>query len=71
LIAVQQQHVLAMMEDRLGPRYLRLDAPWPREGGLGVDVATDKAAATLLKLAEQTLEQAPTARLRAFLQPKG
>jgi len=71
LIAVQQQHVLAMMEDRLGPRYLRLDAPWPRDGALGVDVATDKAAATLLNLAEQTLAQAPTARLRAFLQAKG
>ncbi len=26
LISVQQQHVQAMMEDRLGPRYLRLDA---------------------------------------------
>ena len=69
LIAVQQQHVQAMMEDRLGTRYLRLDASWPREGGLGVDVATDKAAATLLALAEQTVAQASNARLRAFMQP--
>ena len=67
LIAVQQQHVQAMMEDRLGARYLRLDAPWPRDAGLGVDVATDKAGDTLLALAEQAVAQAPLARLRAFL----
>jgi predicted acylesterase/phospholipase RssA len=69
LMAAQQQHVQAMMEDRLGMRYLRLDAPWPRDAGLGVDVATDKAAATLLALAEQTVAQASAARLRAFMQP--
>lgn len=67
LIAVQQQHVQAMMEDRLGARYLRLDAPWPREAGLGVDVATPQAVDTLLALARQTIEQTPLARLRSFL----
>ena len=71
LIAVQQQHVQAMMEDRLGARYVRLDAPWPREGGLGIDVATDEAARILIDLAEQTVTQAPAARLRAFLQSRG
>jgi predicted acylesterase/phospholipase RssA len=70
LIAVQQQHVQAMMEDRLGARYVRLDAAWPRDAGLGVDVATDKAADTLLALAERSLEQASGARLRAFMQPR-
>jgi predicted acylesterase/phospholipase RssA len=68
LIAVQQQHMQAMMEDRLGVRYMRLDAPWPRQAGLGVDVATDKAADTLLALAEQSIEQASATRLRAFVQ---
>ena len=68
LIAVQQQHVQAMMEDRLGVRYLRLDAPWPRQGGLGVDVATDKAADTLLAMAEQSIAQASSTRLRVFVQ---
>jgi predicted acylesterase/phospholipase RssA len=71
LIAVQQQHVQAMMEDRLGPRYLRIDAQWPREAGLGVDVATDRAAETLLELAQQSLAQAMGARLRSLLQPRG
>jgi predicted acylesterase/phospholipase RssA len=70
LIAAQQQHVQAMMEDRLGMRYLRLDASWSRDAGLGVDVATDKAAAVLLALAEQTVAQASQARLRAFMQPR-
>ena len=37
--------------------------------GLGVDVATDEAAATLLELAEQTVTQASSVKLRAFLQP--
>lgn len=71
LIAVQQQHVQAMMEDRLGARYLRLDAPWPRDAGLGVDVATDKAGEVLLGLAEQALAQQPGARLNSFLQASG
>ncbi|MBE7416966.1 MAG: patatin-like phospholipase family protein [Ideonella sp.] len=66
LIAVQQQHLQAMMEDRLGARYLRLDAVWPPDAGLGVDVATAHAAEVLLSLARQTLAQTPRARLRAF-----
>ncbi|HEX6018045.1 MAG TPA: CBASS cGAMP-activated phospholipase [Burkholderiaceae bacterium] len=70
LIAVQQQHVLAMMEDRLGARYLRLDAPWPRDASLGVDVATPQAAEKLLALAEQTLALTAGARLRAFVQAR-
>jgi len=70
LIAVQQQHVLAMMEDRLGARYLRLDAAWPRDASLGVDVATPQAADKLLALAEQTLAATAGARLRAFVQAR-
>ena len=31
-------------EDRLGARYVRLDADWPADGGLGIDVATPHAA---------------------------
>jgi hypothetical protein len=69
LIAVQQQHVQAMMEDRLGARYLRIDAQWPRDSGLGIDVATDRAADALLALAEQTVAQTSAARLRVFMQP--
>lgn len=66
LIAVQQQHVQAMMEDRLGERYLRLDAPWPG-GGLGIDVATPQAAQTLQALAARTVAGIDRWRLRAFL----
>jgi predicted acylesterase/phospholipase RssA len=71
LIAVQQQHVQAMMEDRLGARYLRIDAPWPRDGGLGVDVATPDAARILVDLADAAVSESPAARLRQFLQPRG
>jgi uncharacterized protein len=67
LIAVQQQHVQAMMEDRLGNRYLRLDAQWPIDAGLGVDVASDKAAKTLLDLAVLTVGDQSDPKLRAFL----
>jgi predicted acylesterase/phospholipase RssA len=67
LISVQQQHVHAMMEDRLAARYLRLDAPWPADAGLGIDVATRAAAETLCALAKETLAQADARRLRAFL----
>jgi hypothetical protein len=58
LISAQQQHVCAMMEDRLGDRYLRLDALWPEEGGLGIDVATPAATRRLLSLARTTLREA-------------
>jgi predicted acylesterase/phospholipase RssA len=59
LIAAQQQHVEAMMEDRLGPRYVKLDADWPVEAGLALDVATPQAVETLTRLARTTLERWP------------
>jgi patatin-like phospholipase/acyl hydrolase len=67
MIAVQQQHVQAMMEDRLGARYLRLDANWPAEGGLGIDIATPEAARTLIALAARTLREADRKRLKTFV----
>ncbi len=67
LISVQQQHVQAMMEDRLGERYLHLDAPWPRDAGLGIDVATSAAAETLIALARETVEQTDQETLALFL----
>ncbi|HET9978482.1 MAG TPA: CBASS cGAMP-activated phospholipase [Burkholderiaceae bacterium] len=66
LIAVGQQHVQAMMEDRLGSRYLRLDAAWPADAGLGIDIATPQAARTLTGLAAQTLRAIDGKRLKAF-----
>lgn len=71
LLSVQQQHVQAMLEDRLGPRYLRLDATWPPEAGLGIDVATPKAAQRLRELAHRTLERTPAEALVPFLEPHG
>ena len=67
LIAVQQQHVQAMMEDRLGDRYLRLDADWPPDASLGIDVATPQAVDTLSALAHKTLRDVDPQRLAAFL----
>ena len=67
LISVQQQHVQAMMEDRLGARYLRIDAHWPAEAGLGIDIATPEAAKVLIGLAQQTVKGLDQQRLRAFL----
>ena len=67
LIAVQQQHVQAMMEDRLGDRYLRLDADWPADACLGIDVATPQAVDTLSALARKTLRAVDPQRLAAFL----
>ncbi len=67
LIAVQQQHVQAIMEDRLEDRYLRLDAQWPAQARLGIDVATRSAARTLEQLALQTIaDLAPATRKRFF-----
>ncbi len=54
-VAVQQQHVESMLEDRLGPCYQRIDAEWPAEAGLGIDIATPEAADTLVRMAERTL----------------
>jgi predicted acylesterase/phospholipase RssA len=68
LIAAQQQHVQAMMEDRLGARYLRLDAAWPMDAGLALDVATVEAAAHLRLLALQTIDGLPgPSVLRAWI----
>jgi uncharacterized protein len=70
LVSVQQQHVQAMMEDRLGPRYLRLDADWPADAGLGIDVATPEAARTLAALAKVTLRSADARALAGLLEPR-
>lgn len=68
LISVQQQHVQAMMLDRLKDRYLHLDALWPAHAGLGIDVATAAAAKTLAALASETLRQTDMDELaRRFL----
>jgi predicted acylesterase/phospholipase RssA len=67
LISVQQQHVQAMIEDRLGSRYLRLDAEWPVEAGLGIDVATAAAVATLTALAQDTLRKTTGRALSPFI----
>lgn len=67
LIAVQQQHVQAMVEDRLGDRYLRLDADWPPDARLGIDVATPHAMHTLSALARKTLAEFDQGQLAAFL----
>ena len=66
LIAVQQQHVQAIMEDRLGDRYLRLDAQWPVQSGLGIDVATPSAASQLERLAHATVAELDPAVVRRF-----
>jgi predicted acylesterase/phospholipase RssA len=52
-VSVQQQHV----EDRLGDRYQRLDAQWPSDAGLGIDVATPESAEMLMWLAGRTLSR--------------
>jgi uncharacterized protein len=67
LLSVQQQHVQAMLEDRLRERYVRLDAEWPPEGGLGIDVATAAAMNTLSALAQNTLSEVDPRRLAPFL----
>lgn len=66
LISVQQQHVQAIMEDRLGTRYLRLDAQWPPEAGLGIDVATASATATLERLALATAVNIDDKTIKTF-----
>jgi predicted acylesterase/phospholipase RssA len=67
LMAAQQQHVQAMMEDRLGARYLRLDATWAADAALSIDVATPQAAQVLTGLAERTLAETDADLLSAFL----
>jgi predicted acylesterase/phospholipase RssA len=66
MLAAQQQHVQAMLEDRLGRRYVRLDARWPPDAGLGIDVATADAARHLKALAAATLEESGEAALNAI-----
>ena len=66
LLSVQQQHVQAMLEDRLADRYLRLDADWPAAAGLGIDVATPKAVQVLSALARETLARTDPQALAAF-----
>jgi predicted acylesterase/phospholipase RssA len=68
LISAQQQHVQAMMEDRLGTRFQRLDADWPPNAGLGIDVATDAAAKTLRALAQRTIKGMTQESLGKLLQ---
>lgn len=67
LISVQQQHVQAVMEDLLEDRYLRIDAQWPAQAGLGIDVATPQARDTLVALGEKTLRELDGKRLAEFL----
>jgi len=66
MISVQQQHVGVMTQDRLGERYLHLDALWPKHSGLGIDVATTEAAAVLQALAADTVANMDTRRLDAL-----
>jgi len=67
LISAQQAHVAAMMADRLGERYLRLDADWSPKAGLGVDVATPAARAHLRAQASRVVAAAPDALLEQFI----
>jgi uncharacterized protein len=69
LISVQQQHVQAILEDRLGERYLRLDADWPPQGGLGIDVTTPDAAQRLVSMAKATLRKTSVPALQRSLEP--
>jgi patatin-like phospholipase/acyl hydrolase len=72
LIAVQQQHVQAMMEDRLGDRYLHIDGEWPRNAELGIDIATPQAVTALTGLAADTIQRLDMPRLkRLFIGPRG
>lgn len=67
MISAQQQHVQAMLEDRLGARYLRLDADWPVAAGLGIDVATPQAVEVLKSLGQKTLSSTDPVLLREFM----
>ena len=67
LVSAQQQHVAAMMADRLGDRYLRVDADWVPHAGLGIDVATAQAREFLKARARRTVEALPRAAIGPFL----
>ena len=64
MISVQQQHVEAMAQDRLGERYMHLDAVWPKDVGLGIDVATPAAADALQMLAADTMAHLDARKLQ-------
>lgn len=70
LVSVQQQHVQAMMEDRLGERYLHIDASWPEDAGLGIDVATPEASQILSALARAAVDGTDSQALETFLQAR-
>ncbi|MFO1211134.1 MAG: CBASS cGAMP-activated phospholipase [Paenacidovorax caeni] len=67
MISVQQQHVQAIMEGNLAGCYMRLDAPWPAQAELGIDIATKQAAQALMALGQQTLAGLDEERLQKFL----
>lgn len=55
-VSVQQQHIHAMLEDRLAARYLRIDSSWG-DHGLGIDVATPESAQRLLQMAADSMAE--------------
>jgi predicted acylesterase/phospholipase RssA len=67
MISVQQQHVQAMLEDRLGPRYVRVDADWPATARLAIDVATPEAVTRLAAMARRSMEKLDRHSLAVFL----
>ena len=71
LVSVQQQHVQAMMEDRLRERYLHLDADWPADAALGIDVATPAAAETLTAMARRTLRPSEMSKVERWFAGTG
>jgi predicted acylesterase/phospholipase RssA len=69
-VSVQQQHIHAMLEDRLGERYWRIDSAWP-DHGLGIDIATPEAANRLLGLSQASLDSLTPAFLGRILGDSG
>lgn len=69
-VSVQQQHIHAMLEDRLGERYWRIDCGWP-DHGLGIDIATPEAAGRLLALSQSSLDGLTPAFLARILGETG
>jgi len=65
-VSVQQQHIHAMLEDRLGDRYLRIDSGWGNHG-LGIDVATPESAERLLQMANDSIAELDDAFFDAAL----
>ena len=51
------------MVDRLGDRYLRIDARWARDAGLGIEVASHVTSETFVALARQTIRSLDWERL--------